>query len=141
MIVINAENKVLGRLASIAAKKLLQGEKVVVVNAEKTIITGNKRAIFTRYKERREIKDRANPRRGPFYPRRSDMIVKRTIRGMLPWKKPRGRKAYKNLRVYVGIPEEYLGEVEEKSFDHIPQKVDVKHVRVGDLAKWLGSKI
>lgn len=106
-IIINAENLILGRLASFVAKKLLEGEKIVIVNAEKTVLTGNRRYLINRYQQRTRIKTKSNPRRGPFWPRTPHGIVKRTIRGMLPWKKPRGKQAHKRLKVYTGIPPEY----------------------------------
>ena len=41
---------------------------------------------------------------GPKFPRRPDDIFRRAVRGMVPYRKPTGRKAFKTLRVYVGIP-------------------------------------
>lgn len=92
MRIINADGLILGRLASRVAKMLLEGEEVVIVNAEKAVITGNREVIFSKYKQRTGLRTLTNPRRGPFYPKRSDEIVRRTIRGMLPWKTDRGRK-------------------------------------------------
>ncbi len=104
-LIINGENKVLGRLASVVAKKLLNGYTIEIVNAEKCVISGNKKSIVTRYRQRTKIRTKSNPRRGPFHPHRADLIVKRTIRGMLPRKKAKGIEAYRRLRVYRGIPE------------------------------------
>ena len=109
MRIINAEGLILGRLASKVARMLLEGEEVVIVNAEKAIITGNREDIFAKFKQRTELRTRTNPRRGPFYPKRSDEIVRRAIRGMLPWKTNRGRRAFKKLRVYAGVPREFEG--------------------------------
>jgi|SRR3989344_1655193 len=100
--IINAENLILGRLASYAAKKALLGEKVEIVNCENVVITGSKQEIFQEYKNKIA---RGNPFKGPYFPRRADMIVRRTIRGMLPRKKARGREAYKNIKCYLAIPE------------------------------------
>ena len=97
MICIDASNHVLGRLASKVAKHVLCGEAVAVVNAEKAVVIGNPKAIVASYKERR---DRGDPYHGPFYPRHPDRILKRTVRGMLPYKTPRGREAFKRLRVF-----------------------------------------
>jgi large subunit ribosomal protein L13 len=104
--VIDADGNVLGRLCTDIARKVLDGEEVVVVNAEKAIVTGSREAIFTQYKQK---KDRGKVIHGPFYPRRADLILKRTVRGMLPWDKPRGREAYRKLKVYVGVPKEFEG--------------------------------
>ncbi|MBP1911914.1 50S ribosomal protein L13 [Thermococcus stetteri] len=141
MRIINAEGLILGRLASKVAKMLLEGEEVVIVNAEKAVITGNREDIFAKYKQRTELRTRTNPRRGPFYPKRSDEIVRRTVRGMLPWKTDRGRKAFKRLKVYVGIPKEFEGkELETISEAHMSRLATPKYVTVGEVAKFLGGK-
>lgn len=107
MIVVDAENQILGRLASEVAKLLKEGQEVCVVNAEKCIITGNKDNIFENYRRFLEIGSRY---KGPFYPKSPERIVKRTVRGMLP-KNRSGRKMLKNLKAHIGIPREF-----EKSF-------------------------
>ncbi len=141
MRIINAEGLILGRLASKVAKMLLEGEEIVIVNADKAIITGNREDIFAKYKQRTGLRTRSNPRRGPFYPKRSDEIVRRTIRGMLPWKTDRGRKAYRRLKVYAGIPREF----QDKEFETIIEAdasriATPKYVTVGEVAKFLGGK-
>jgi large subunit ribosomal protein L13 len=141
MRIINAEGLILGRLASKVAKMLLEGEEIVIVNADKAIITGNREDIFAKYKQRTELRTRTNPRRGPFYPKRSDEIVRRTIRGMLPWKTDRGRKAFRRLKVYAGIPKEFEGkELETISEAHMSRLATPKYVTVGEVAKFLGGK-
>ncbi|RLF75306.1 50S ribosomal protein L13, partial [Thermococci archaeon] len=105
------------------------------------IITGNREFIIEKYKQRPELRTRTNPRKRPFYPKRSDEIVRRTIRGMLPWKTDRGRKAFKRLKVYAGVPKEF----EEKEFEtiveaHMSRIKTPKYVTVGEVAKFLGGK-
>jgi len=108
MKVINGEGLILGRLAAYTAKQLLLGEEVVIVNAEKTMISGKLEATVGKYKSRYEQIDKANPDHSPKWPRRPDMLFKRIVRGMLPWKrKPHGRVALKRLRVYMGVPKEF----------------------------------
>ncbi|MBN1786206.1 MAG: 50S ribosomal protein L13 [Candidatus Methanofastidiosa archaeon] len=104
---IDGDNLILGRMANEVAQMLLAGEPIVIVNAEKIVISGNKEDIFKRFKHRTDLADRANPRRGPFFPKTSDKLVRRTIRGMLPWRKPSGREAFRRLEVYEGIPSKY----------------------------------
>ena len=106
MTVINAEDCVAGRLASFVAKRLLNGEEIVIVNAERAIINGNPKAIEKLFREKIE---RGDPYHGPFYPKRSDTILRRMVRGMLPYKKPTGRNAYKRLKVYRSVPDEVSG--------------------------------
>jgi len=110
MKIINAEGAVLGRLASVVAKHLMSGEEVKVVNAEKAIVIGSKDMIVNDFASKR---NRRQARKGPHYPKRVDMILKRTVRGMIPYQKPRGREAYKKLRVYIGIPSEFEGKAEK----------------------------
>ncbi|MCC7570095.1 50S ribosomal protein L13 [Candidatus Micrarchaeota archaeon] len=105
MKIYNGEGYILGRFASIVAKELLKGEKVIVYNSEKLFITGTKSNILEKYVKRRAVKSHQNPEHSPKWPRRPDLLVKRIIRGMLPWSKPRGRLVFKNLKVYMGKPE------------------------------------
>ncbi len=102
---IDGEGIILGRLASKAAKLLLEGNTVNVFNAEKIVMSGHLRFIVDKYKEKVELKDKANPEHSPYISRRSDLFVKRIIRGMLPYRQPKGKNAYKNLKIYIGVPE------------------------------------
>ncbi len=103
--IVSAENAIMGRLASIVAKRLLNGEKIVIVNANKGIISGNSKFITSKYRQRWRIKTKSNPLKGPFYPRKTDHILRRTVRGMLPFRKSRGKEAYNRLLVFKGIPD------------------------------------
>ncbi len=138
MIIIDATDTVLGRMASFVAKKALAGEDVVIVNAEKAIITGNKENIFKKYKTRRDVGDRYH---GPFFPRMPDRIVRRTIRGMLPYKSGKGKEALKRIKVFIGVPKEYQG----KEMINLEWKKDnlrdMKYVYVYELSRYLGAKI
>jgi large subunit ribosomal protein L13 len=144
MKVIDATDTILGRLASFTAKELLEGEKVIIINAEKCIISGSKESVFEKYSHRRERRSVINPLRfGPKYPRGPDQIIQRAIRGMLPWRKTSGKRAFKNLRVYVGSPDE-IGEKDNKLIS-IPEanlkKLSIpKYVTLGELSKYLGAK-
>jgi large subunit ribosomal protein L13 len=133
MMIIDASGAVVGRLATIVAKRLLNGEEIVIVNSERAIITGKKEAIKEEYMKRREI---GSSRKGPFFPRTPDRILKRAVRGMLPYQKPRGRKAYKNLKAFIGKPKEFDGK-EVESIDRA-MKSPADYVTLGDLAKYMG---
>ena len=105
-IVIDAKNATLGRLASYAAKQSLQGKKIIILNSERAIVTGNKVSSINKYLQR--IKRGGSAQRGPFFPRSAEKILKRTIRGMLPdFKRGRGKEAFKRIICFKGIPEEY----------------------------------
>ncbi len=103
--VINGEGKILGRVSSFAAKQALNGDDVIIVNAEKIYMSGHLKDIVAKYKNKVELKDKANPEHSPYISRRPDMFVKRIVRGMLPYRQPRGKTAYKRIRVYMGVPE------------------------------------
>lgn len=138
--IINGEGHILGRLASVVSKKLLEGEKVVVLNTEKIMITGSKEWTYTKYKQRIDRASISNPRdMGPKYPRRPDDIFRRTVRGMLPYKKSKGRHAYKNFKAFVGVPQEFkeleLQQIPEAQFNNIK-----KGAELGEISKLLGAK-
>ncbi len=129
MIVIDGKNAILGRLASRIAKQLLSGESISIVNAEKIIITGSPQSIKEKYLARRS---RGSAHHGPFFPVRPDLIVRRTVRGMLPYKTNRGRGAFKRLRVYVGVPEG-VDEVQK-----MEASIKSNYITVGEIANALG---
>lgn len=118
-IVINAEGHILGRLASYVAKKAIEKNKIVVVNAEKALMIGNKNVIIEKFKQRRSFRMKGNPMKGPKYPRMPDRILRRAIRGMLPYKKAKGREAYHRVKVYIGVPERYVKVKQEKIVDAV----------------------
>lgn len=103
--VIDATNATLGRLASYVAKQALLGKKIAIVNCTETVISGKRRKIIEEYREIRSKGSAA--RKGPFFPKHPDRIVKRTIRGMLSYKKGRGLKAFKSIRCYNDVPAEF----------------------------------
>ncbi len=135
--VIDAKGHILGRLSSVIAKRLLKGERIVVVNAEKAVVTGDKHMVFARYKEKY---DRGSKEKGPYFPRHPEKIFKRTVRGMLPWKSRRGREAYRRLRVFIGVPEQLKDrefEVVEEALLEKVSKTD-KYVTLAEISKFLG---
>jgi len=106
-LVVDANNQIMGRLASNVAKALLKGEHVIIVNAEKTLISGNKRNIIDDHMKKLEITSKVNPVYTPKHSKQPDRMLRRTVRGMLPRRKSSGVDAFKRLRVFIGTPEEY----------------------------------
>lgn len=102
-IVIDAEGAITGRLAAYVAKQALLGKEVIVVNAEKAVISGRKDVIINKYLRRRQLGRRKQ--KGPYWPCEADRLLRRITRGMLPWKKARGKEAFKRIKCYKGIPE------------------------------------
>ena len=113
-IVIDANGSVFGRLCSFAAKKALEGNEIIIVNSEKSIITGNKIDII---KKRRVLISKGGAAiKGPFFPRISYMILKRCIRGMLPdYRRGIGKQAFSRIKCYNGMPKEFENEKMIKS--------------------------
>ncbi|MDD5331471.1 MAG: 50S ribosomal protein L13 [Candidatus Nanoarchaeia archaeon] len=104
MIIIDAKKAVLGRLAATASKLALKGEEVIILNCEKVVVAGTKPNILAKYHRKRTMGD---PLHGPYFPRQPNQIVKRTIRGMVPYKQEKGLKAYNKIRCYKGIPDQF----------------------------------
>jgi large subunit ribosomal protein L13 len=137
MMIVDATGLVLGRLASVTAKTLLTGEDVKIVNAEKALITGRKARVYGDYGQARA---RGSRERGPYFPRRPEMILKRTVRGMLPYKFKRGKDAMARLRIYVGVPRELKGtQFDQPEGAKMRQEGNVLYVELGDLSKRLGA--
>jgi len=141
--IIDGEGHILGRLASTVAKRLLKGETIIIVNAEKIVVSGKRRRVVDSYKLLFKVKTLKNPYKGGIRrPRSPENIVRRAIRGMLPYSKPKGRNAYRRLRVFLGVPPELKEKVKE--FERI-EDADVsrlgrEYVTVKDIAIEMGWK-
>ncbi|MDR0335447.1 MAG: 50S ribosomal protein L13 [Methanomassiliicoccaceae archaeon] len=135
--VIDAKGHILGRLSSIVAERILDGEEIVILNAEGVIITGPKEMVFAQFKEK---VDRGQIRKGPYYPRRADLLLKRTIRGMIPWTTTSGREAYRRIHVFVGCPEQF-NDVEKQTIEEATRLRTGKFTTLGAVAKFLGSNV
>lgn len=140
-VIIDATNLILGRMASIVAKMLLMGYRVTIVNAEKAVVSGKPKMVIESYKLLFRVKTLRNPyRTGIRRPRTPERIIRYAIRGMLPKNNPRGKKALKNLRVYVGVPEEVKGKEIKTIKEASADRLRGKYITVGELAKQLGWK-
>jgi large subunit ribosomal protein L13 len=138
MIIINAENQLIGRLSSYIAKKALLGEKIVIINSEKAVISGNKKEILDKYKRKVKM---GIPLGGPYFPKRPEFILKRTIRGMLPYKQEKGRTALENITCHRGTPSEYDGkQIHETNF-HVSKIKKTKYLSLNEISKELGAKL
>ena len=104
-VIVDAENQVLGRLASKVAKLLRGkykpsftpfedcGDNVIIINAEKVVLTGNKLTdkLYTRHTGYPGGQRHTSPER----------VIEHAVRGMLP-KNRLGRAVLKNLHLYAG---------------------------------------
>ncbi len=111
--VVDAENKTLGRLASAIAVRLRgkhkpeytphvdTGDYVIVVNADKVQVTGNKETgkIYHRHSGYPGgIKSTSLGKLRAAHPER---IIEKAVKGMLP-RNPLGRAVFRKLKVYAG---------------------------------------
>jgi len=147
--VYDASGQILGRLASLIAKELMAGQKngrddrAVVINAEKAIVSGRPSSVFKRYRAKYELN---HPRKGPFFPRMPDKILKRTVRGMLPYQaKTRGRDALRNLRVWIGTRQEFSDGLPDGHVDgdlsSIAGEIPERHVTLNEISHNLGAPV
>jgi large subunit ribosomal protein L13 len=129
MKIVDGEKAVMGRLASFVAKEILKGEEIAVINCEKIIITGNKKTIENDFQIKRSRY--GDSHKGPIHSKTSEKIVKRAIRGMIPNHRiGRGREAFKRVKCYNKIPEEF------KDKEMIKMNSEkIKFIRVGELNK------
>jgi len=132
---VNAEGLILGRMSSKVAKKLLNGEEVVIINAEKTVISGKKKSKIA---EAHVFLEVGAPERGPFHYRRPDRIVRKTVRGMLPMDKMKGKNALAKLQVFLGVPEELKNQKPESVPDAQATNLRGPQFTLAELAKEIG---
>merc|ERR1712216_420574 len=135
VVVIDCAGHMLGRLASIIAKQLLYGQKVIAVRREKITVSGG----FVRQK----MKYERFRRKGPYHYKAPAKILWRTIRGMVPHKTKRGAAALGRFQSFEGIPPPY----DKVKRMVIPDALKVlrlqhghKYVVLGDLSTAVGWK-
>lgn len=137
-LIIDAKDAILGRIATHAAKQALLGHTIKIVNSEKAIVSGAKRMTIA---EANRKKSMGVPRKGPFYSKLPDRYVRRAIRGMLPYKQPRGREAYERILCYIGLPTEF----EKEELFRVPgadasKLPNLKRLTIAKICEELGGK-
>lgn len=135
--VIDGDGLILGRMASLVAKRLIEGEAIDIVNAEKVVVSGKRQMVI---KKRKEFLEVGGNTTGPIHFRQPHRIVRRTIRGMLPHRKPTGKKAFSRLKVYIGVPEEFEA-VEKETIPNIHSSdLNNRFITIGEIAQNIGWK-
>ncbi len=134
VLVINADNAIAGKVATLAAKSALNGVQVKVINSEKAIITGDKNYVVTRYSNKREQKNHGNPDESFKLSRRPDLFLKKIIKGMLPKHNRRGSDAEQRIICYYANPENLKAE----TFKYTGDKVKGKFTSIESICKSLG---
>ncbi|CAJ1377238.1 unnamed protein product [Effrenium voratum] len=137
-IVVDCRGHLLGRLASVLAKELLNGQHVVCVRAEDINISGSLYRNKLKYANFRRKHMNSNPKQGPLHYRSPSKILWRTIRGMVPHKTARGSAALDRLKTFEGIPHPY----DRKKSRLVPSCLKVlrlrperRFCRLGDLSQ------
>ena len=111
--VVNAEGAILGRLASQVAAALRGknnplytphvdlGDSVVVINAEKIVLTGRKMDQKNYYRHSGYIGGLKTITAKKLIEKRPEDVIRFAVKGMLP-KNSLGRRIFKKLKVYAG---------------------------------------
>ena len=137
--IIDATDLIVGRLGSVVAKKALLGEKIDIVNSEKAVISGRKHEVLKRMKEK---VSRGTWSKGPHFRRDPDMLLKRMMRNMLPFKQPKGIAALKNIMCWQGVPEQFKGKtletIKEASVARLPRP---NYVTIKEISRFLGGNV
>merc|ERR1711939_311607 len=128
VVVIDGKGHLLGRLASTVAKRLLNGQKIVVVRCEALNISGEFFRAKLKYHAYLRKITRYNPTRGgPFHFRAPARVFYKTVRGMVPHKTARGKAAMERLKVFEGVPAPY----DKKKRMVVPQALRVLRLKPG----------
>ena len=107
LVVIDCKNHLMGRLASIVAKEMLSGQKIVCVRCEHINISGSFYRNKLKFLDKLRKRTNTNPAHGPYHHRAPARIFHRVIRGMIPHKTHRGKCAMERVKCFEGVPEEY----------------------------------
>ncbi|MDF2178459.1 50S ribosomal protein L13 [Aliiglaciecola sp. CAU 1673] len=126
--VVDATDKTLGRLATEIARRLRgkhkpeytphvdTGDYIVVINAEKVVVTGNKRQDKKYYDYSGYVGGLKETTFDKLQAHKPEDIIERAVKGMLP-KGPLGREMFRKMKVYAGS--------EHKHAAQQPQVLDI----------------
>lgn len=141
LVVVDAKGHLLGRMASYIARQLQNGQRVVVVRCEKTLISGIHFRQKLKYMDFLRKRTSTNPKKGPIHQKSPSRIVWRVIRGMLPHKTPKGAAAMGRLKCFDGVPLSMNAKkkvVIPDALKSVRLKPRSKYCNIGDVAKECG---
>tara|TARA_Y100000310_G_scaffold117763_1_gene116494 strand:+ start:2042 stop:2461 length:420 start_codon:yes stop_codon:yes gene_type:complete len=136
-IIFDGKGIILGRLGTQVAKELLKGNEVIVINSREVIVSGRKEIVVKRILQKQQM-GRGGSMKGPKYPKVADRLLKRMIRGMLPWDRAKGKEAYKRLRCFVGNGD--VKDEELKNTRKLNIKKPLKSATMNEIVKALKSE-
>jgi large subunit ribosomal protein L13Ae len=142
VVIVDGRGHLMGRLASITAKEIMNGQHVVVVRCEEMNISGSHYRNKLKWDAFAKKHSNTNPTRGgPFHFLAPSRLFWRCVRGMLPHKTARGAEALLRLKVFEGIPAPY----DKKKRMVVPMALRATRLRpgrdfcnLGELASQLG---
>jgi len=137
VILVNAEGLIVGRMGSKIAKLLLNGQEVIILNSEKAVFSGKRKSKIA---EAHLFLEVGAPERGPFHYRRPDRFLRKSVRGMLPFKQPKGKSAYKRLKAYLGVPLEFKDKKMVTFEEASAANLKGPRITLGELATEIGWK-
>ena len=138
MVVIDAQGADIGRLGARVSKLLLSGRQVEIINAEKAVMLGSLSAAKERFLSRRGQKNKRNPEESPHWPRAPHLLMRRMIRGMLPWSSQRGRDAYHRLKVTPGAAAEGAAQAKAQTIQEASSEGKHGMFTLAELCKEVG---
>jgi len=135
---IDATGHIAGRLCSEVASRILRGNRIVVLNAEKAVLSGKRDTVIAAWKQKLELGSKVNPIYGPLHPRKPDNIMWRMVRGMVPKEKAKGTMGLKRLRVYIGVPSKYSAVTMTRLDDAMATRPLPMYTTILELARNIG---
>jgi len=141
LVVVDAKGHLLGRMASYIARQLQNGQRVVVVRCEKTLISGIHFRQKLKYMDFLKKRTSTNPKKGPIHQKSPSRIVWRVIRGMVPHKTPKGAAAMGRLKCFDGVPLSMNAKkklVIPDALKSVRLRPRSKYCNIGDVAKECG---
>ena len=135
---IDATDLIVGRLGTVVAKKALLGETIDIINAEKAVVSGKKKAVLDRVKIRI---NRGTPAKGPHFKRAPDRLLKRMIRNMLPYKQHKGEVALKRIKCWRGVPDQFKDKKAETIVTANASKLpNFNYVSIARISQEIGGR-
>ncbi len=130
----------MGRLATLVAKDALMGEEVHIINCEKVMISGRRENTIERQQDKRERV--GYPLKSQHHSRMPERVVRRAVRGMLPWHINRGKIAFKRVICHRSsapddVPKQTPIVVKDASMHKLP---NLNYITIGELCRAVGGK-
>ncbi|MGL4455053.1 MAG: 50S ribosomal protein L13 [Plesiomonas sp.] len=119
--VVDANGKTLGRLATELARRLRgkhkaeytphvdTGDYIIVLNADKVAVTGNKRSDKIYYRHSGYIGGMKSATFEEMIAKHPERVIEIAVKGMLP-KGPLGRAMFRKLKVYAGAAHDHAAQ-------------------------------